>query len=203
MALGSTQPLTEMSTRSIFWGKGGRFLRLTTLPPSCAVVTKSGNFNFLEPPRPLRACNETALPLLIEEAVEIQPKVRGFYSISAWEHPVERCIMGYENLGAVHSISKFNGSHHEKCSESLLSAGCLLIYYFYSSTCYKHLIILIYVWWWVKHIWRTVSTEIWHHINWLEVSTRFVVTCYFRFSVKVKVKQTRYRPGVAQRVAGS
>ena len=30
MALGFTQPLTEMSTGSISWGKGGRFLRLTT-----------------------------------------------------------------------------------------------------------------------------------------------------------------------------
>ena len=32
------------------------------LPPSCAVVTKSGNLNFLEPCEPLRACNGTALP---------------------------------------------------------------------------------------------------------------------------------------------
>ena len=30
MALGSTQPLTEMSTRSISCGKGGRCVRLTT-----------------------------------------------------------------------------------------------------------------------------------------------------------------------------
>jgi len=30
MALGSTQPLTEMSTRSISWGKGGRCVSLTT-----------------------------------------------------------------------------------------------------------------------------------------------------------------------------
>jgi hypothetical protein len=37
MALGSTQPLTEMSTRNISWGaKGGRCVGLTTLPPSCA-----------------------------------------------------------------------------------------------------------------------------------------------------------------------
>jgi hypothetical protein len=42
-------------------GKGGRCLRLTTLPPSCAVVMKSGNFNFLEPSGPLQACNGTAL----------------------------------------------------------------------------------------------------------------------------------------------
>ena len=30
-------------------GKGGWCVRLTTLPPSCVVVTKSGNLNFLEP----------------------------------------------------------------------------------------------------------------------------------------------------------
>jgi hypothetical protein len=40
-----------------------RCLELTTLPPSCAVVMKSGNLNFLEPSGPLEACNGTALPL--------------------------------------------------------------------------------------------------------------------------------------------
>jgi len=34
------------------------------LPPSCAVVMKSGNVNFLEPSRPLQACNGTALPFI-------------------------------------------------------------------------------------------------------------------------------------------
>jgi hypothetical protein len=33
MALGSTQPLVKMSTRSIPGGKGGRCVRLTTSPP--------------------------------------------------------------------------------------------------------------------------------------------------------------------------
>ena len=33
------------------------------LPLSCAVVTKSGNLNFLEPSWPVQACNGTALPL--------------------------------------------------------------------------------------------------------------------------------------------
>jgi hypothetical protein len=41
-------------------------VRLTTLPPSCAVVTKSGNINFLEPSGPLQACNGTALHLLLD-----------------------------------------------------------------------------------------------------------------------------------------
>jgi len=65
MALGSTQPVTEMSTRCICWGYSSRCVRLTTLPPSCAVVMKSGNLNFLEPSGPLQACNGTALPFLI------------------------------------------------------------------------------------------------------------------------------------------
>jgi hypothetical protein len=46
-------------------GKDGRCVRLTTLPPSCAVVMKSGNLNFLETSGPLRVCNGTALPLYI------------------------------------------------------------------------------------------------------------------------------------------
>jgi len=62
MALGSTQPLTEIP--GIFPGaKGGRCIRLTTLPTSFAVVMKSGNLNFLEPSGPLQACNGTALSL--------------------------------------------------------------------------------------------------------------------------------------------
>ena len=66
MALGSTQPLTEMSIKSISWGgKGGRCVRLTTLPPSCAVVMNSGNLKFLEPSGPLQACNGTDLPFYL------------------------------------------------------------------------------------------------------------------------------------------
>ena len=64
MALGSTQPLTEMSTRCISWSKGGRCVIRNNycLPPSCAVVMKSGNLIFLEPSGPLQVCNGTALP---------------------------------------------------------------------------------------------------------------------------------------------
>ena len=56
MALGLTQPLTFPG------GKGGRCVRLTTLPPSCAVVTKSGKLNFLEPFGSVQACNGSDLP---------------------------------------------------------------------------------------------------------------------------------------------
>jgi len=42
-------------------GEGGWCVRLTALPPSYAVVMKSGNLKFLEPSGPLQACNGTAL----------------------------------------------------------------------------------------------------------------------------------------------
>jgi len=35
------------------------------LPPFCAVVTKSGNLNFLEPSWPVQAFNGTALPFTV------------------------------------------------------------------------------------------------------------------------------------------
>jgi hypothetical protein len=46
-------------------GKGGRCVRLTTLPPSCSIVMKSGNLNFLEPSGPLQACNGTDSPFYL------------------------------------------------------------------------------------------------------------------------------------------
>jgi hypothetical protein len=37
MSLGSNQPVTDLSTRNVSWGsKAGRYVGLTTLPPSCA-----------------------------------------------------------------------------------------------------------------------------------------------------------------------
>jgi len=64
MALGLTQPLTEMSSRNISWGgKDGQCVGLTTLPPSCAVL-KSGSLKLLEPSGPVQAYNGTALPFL-------------------------------------------------------------------------------------------------------------------------------------------
>jgi len=56
MALGSAQLLTEMSTRR-------PVRKADNLPPSCAIVTKSGNLNFLERSGPLRPCKGTALAL--------------------------------------------------------------------------------------------------------------------------------------------
>ena len=72
MALGSTQPLTEMSTRSISRGKRRPVRTADNLPPFCAVVTKCGNLNFLEPSGPAQASNGTDLPLLCYKISGVQ-----------------------------------------------------------------------------------------------------------------------------------
>ena len=59
MALGSTQPLKEMSTKTISWGWRRPVHKADNLPQSCAVVMKSVNLNFLEPSESLQACNGT------------------------------------------------------------------------------------------------------------------------------------------------
>jgi len=41
------------------------------LPLSCAVFTKSGSLNFLEPSGPVQACNGTALPAAAAAAFTI------------------------------------------------------------------------------------------------------------------------------------
>ena len=55
---------------------------MRTLPPTCAVVMKSGNLNFLEPYGPLQACNGTAL-LLPFTAFEMFEVARRTFSVSS------------------------------------------------------------------------------------------------------------------------
>ena len=86
MALGSTQPLTEMSTRNTSGGKGGRCVRLTTYHHYSVVVKKSGSLNS---PRPLWACmdcNGCAFLNGIQFACE-----KGFLLVEVY--------VGYDNPG--------------------------------------------------------------------------------------------------------
>jgi len=85
MVLGSTKPLTEMSTRSIS-------VRLTTLPPSCAIVIKSGNLHFLEPSGPVQASNGSALPLPLHG--------RGNFVYSYWRLSSETTFTSSSRLSA-------------------------------------------------------------------------------------------------------
>jgi hypothetical protein len=61
MALGSTQTLKEISTRTSSWGKGGRCVGLTDfLVP---IVWKCGRLNIREHQRPVQACIGIAVPI--------------------------------------------------------------------------------------------------------------------------------------------
>jgi len=51
--------------------KGSWCIRLTTLPPSCAIVMKPENLNFLEPSGPLQACNGTAFPFFNTQKIHL------------------------------------------------------------------------------------------------------------------------------------
>jgi hypothetical protein len=63
MALGLTQPLTEMSIRNVSWGLRRLVRRADKL--YVPIVLKSGSLNFLEPSGPVQDCNGFALPYII------------------------------------------------------------------------------------------------------------------------------------------
>jgi hypothetical protein len=67
MALGSTQPLTELSTRNLPGGKSGRRLGLTSLPPSMSRMSENVGVSTSRNPKGLHCLyrDNFTLPLLI------------------------------------------------------------------------------------------------------------------------------------------
>ena len=68
MALGLTQPLTEMSTRNISWEvKAAGAYGWQPYHLHVPIVLKSGSLSLLEPSGPVQACNGIALPFTMAE----------------------------------------------------------------------------------------------------------------------------------------
>jgi hypothetical protein len=75
MAVGLTQPLTEMSNRYISWGRVKADVAFSWQPYHLHALTvlKSGSLNLLEPWGPVQAYNLIVLPLLFKGKVKVVP----------------------------------------------------------------------------------------------------------------------------------
>ena len=90
--------------------KSGRYVRLTTLPPSCAVVTKSGNLNFLEPCGPLQTYNGTALPLLHCKSGDLRPIAVLLFRLTFSHHTsyiLDRRTATHHNALFIYLVNKY------------------------------------------------------------------------------------------------
>ena len=119
MALGSTQPIAEMSTRVISWGggvKGGRCLRLKTLSLSCAWELD-------------QACTGIAIVVLICQDVEVcfsfsmEGKRWRFQNVERYRFP---CLRYKSCRGIDKWLRSFLSSTPDGVEWSTTSPGCFI-----------------------------------------------------------------------------
>ena len=83
--------------------------KVDNLPPSCAVVTKSGNLKFLEPSGPLLACNGTALRCVLIATVHVVALYLFFFLIlkkmNGFVKPRPTFLLPYIRAGSVGSFT--------------------------------------------------------------------------------------------------
>ena len=107
------------------------------LPTSCAVVTKSGNLNFLEPSGPVQACNGTDLPFTISilcpwvlhtqsNVIWIFLNTKGILvsRLSTLELAAESLSVAY-SYDVLHPTAKSPATKHTPCS--IVNIPCLYI----------------------------------------------------------------------------
>jgi len=121
-------------------GKCGRYVRLTTLPPSCAVVVKSGNLNFLEPSGPLQACNGTATVRKssvlwashwhVAKRIKMSIFIFQTFVISDFRREVDDLcdLLGYNEAYSGNSFPTFQNNHLQGSKPSSWILNCPFLY---------------------------------------------------------------------------
>ena len=88
---------------------------LTILPPSCAVVMKSGNLNFLEPSGPFQTSNGTALPFYLIRCADTKNKICKALTATGQQYFTSTLLTAYRINKhfsfASHVVNEFSVTH--------------------------------------------------------------------------------------------